>query len=163
MIIFTYFSNASIHQPMVSQRKNRQSGAEMVEFSITIIYFLFLVFLIIEGSRLMFTYTAISYHANDALRYASLRGAEAYQDNPDRTDLPIDVDKIKNYILGKSVIKLTSGDIVVCIGDSNCNGNTSVGEPISVTVNYPFHTAIPFLSSYLDKTFAYTTRGEFIY
>lgn len=135
-----------------------QIGAEMVEFSLTVLYFLLLVFFIIEGTRFIFSYTVTSYHANDGLRYAVIRGSEADADDPDnlRADVPITADKIKSYIYGKRLLNFNMNNISATVS------GTTPGSNITVTVSYPFYSGIPFLSM-LNVTVGSTAKGVVIY
>ncbi len=59
----------------LSRRVSRRRGATMVEFSLFFLIFLLLSYGLMEGARMIWTYTTLSHAARQGARYAMVHGA----------------------------------------------------------------------------------------
>lgn len=97
-------------------RKGRV-GQSLVEFALLGPLFFMLVFGIIEGGRLLWTYHNVSNAAKEGARYTTVRGVGSTQ-----PDAPANSATIKTYMLTKSAGLNSSNlnvNLVLLDGDSN--------------------------------------------
>lgn len=137
----------------------RQGGAEIVEMVLTIGYFLALVFTIIEGVRLIYTYTVTNFLAREAVRYAVVRGHRAGQDGPYE---PVDRGDIESFVRDRGLLAPAEevqvqacwnnagpscpDSEVLLVDDPNPDldiYNNSTGQVVRVTVSYTFDSVVP--------------------
>lgn len=55
---------------LMIKRKKMQQGVELVEHAITLFFFLILFFVILEGVRMIYSFTLVTQLASDAVRYS---------------------------------------------------------------------------------------------
>ena len=127
--------------------KQKQRGVAAVEFAIVASIFFMLMFVIIDGARLIYAYSAVSHAAKSGVRYAVVRGEEAGQDQRRIGDAPITASRIKSHLQSRVN---TLADFTVTAefakGSGNTN-NTQAGQFIGVTIDHDFTPVSPFLPS----------------
>jgi Flp pilus assembly protein TadG len=109
---------------LLAQR--RRQGQAMVEFAIAGSIFLMLIFGVIEGGRLLFTYHQINHAAREGARYAVAHGSA----NGSATD-----EQILAHVQDRTTgIFLTSDNLIV----SKLDGSDGPRQRVEITVNYQF-------------------------
>jgi Flp pilus assembly protein TadG len=121
---------------MLSKRFRDEEGSELIEYAVSILLVLTMIFGVIEVGRLMFTYTTIAQAARAGARYAAVHGALA--GNAAANDPPAVVAVVDNLAAAAG---LNIANIVTPIV-TYPNGNSNVGSKVKVTVTYPFTTVI---------------------
>jgi hypothetical protein len=119
--------------PLINERRaaaslsqHRFRGQAMVEFAIVGSIFFMLVFGVIEGSRLLFTYHQINHAAREGARYAVAHGSA----NGSATDA-----QVLNHIQERtSGILLTSDNLTV----SKLDGGDGPRQRVEVAIAYDF-------------------------
>lgn len=131
--VITKMKRSSI--PVVRRRGRR--GSALIELSISFLGFMMLMFGVFDFSWAVYAQTFCYAEAQDAVRWASVRGSESSS--------PATANDIQTYVrsqavgLTKSSITVTScwftaGTSTGCPGP---NGNNSPGSNVQVTVSYP--------------------------
>jgi Flp pilus assembly protein TadG len=109
-----------------SSSHHRFRGQAMVEFAIVGSIFFMLIFGVIEGGRLLFTYHQINHAAREGARFAVANGSA----NGNATDA-----QILSYIQGRTTgILLTSNNLTV----SKLDGGNGPRQRVEVTIDYDF-------------------------
>jgi Flp pilus assembly protein TadG len=131
-------------------KRQRFHGQAMVEFAIVSIVFFSLVFGIIEGGRLLFTYHEVNHAAREGARYAVAHGSK----NGNAT-----LGDIEQHI-AETTVGLSQSALTVDM--SAPNGNDP-GEQVTVSVEYPFEpiVALVFGSNPITLTADSTMRFHY--
>jgi Flp pilus assembly protein TadG len=103
----------------MSERRFRRSrvGQSLVEFALIAPLFFTLVFGIIEGGRLLWTYHTVSHAAKEGARYTTVRGSGSTL-----SDAPANNGSIETYVLTKTTglgADSLSMNLVLLDGDMN--------------------------------------------
>jgi Flp pilus assembly protein TadG len=135
--------------------RHSERGASIVEFSIAAAALLIVMFGIIEFGRAVYTYHTVSNAARLGSRWAIVRGsgctAPLDHCNADSADIQAYVQSIVPLVdsgtLEVDATWSTSNDPSVDCSTSDAADNDAPGHLVCVTVTYPFHFAIPIVSS----------------
>jgi Flp pilus assembly protein TadG len=128
------------------------SGQAAVEFTLTIILFVLLMYGIVEGSRAMFAYSSASQASREGVRYASVRGAASKQNVPTCTDCPATVAQISSWVRNKApgvhlqtvtVCWFKKNPSTVCASTPHLPDNQEPGSNVRVTVSVNFRPVLP--------------------
>ena len=117
----------------LAELKKDDSGAAMVEFAVVaVVFFIPLIFGIIEFGRLSFAKTTLTSAAREGVRYAIVHGSES----------PAEADSaaVANYVKGRTQL----GGIVV---RTRWMPDNEPGDTVQVTVQYQFNSLIPVIQS----------------
>jgi Flp pilus assembly protein TadG len=110
-----------------------ERGAAMVEFAIVaVVFFIPLVFGIIEFGRMAYTKTTLTAAAREGVRYAIVHGS--------MSPAPADSAAVADYVKGRTPL----GGIVV---RTQWIGGNEPRDTVQVTVTYPFNSLIPVIQS----------------
>ncbi|MBC7005069.1 pilus assembly protein [Photobacterium sp. BZF1] len=120
----------------------RQKGIFTVEFAIVCGLFFLILFTVLEGARLIYTYHSIANIARDGIRYASVRGTEAGEDSLRVGDAPVAVAQLKSYLNQRS--NISDLDITTSWTDGEA---LLSGDIISINVSVDFEPVTPFIPS----------------
>jgi Flp pilus assembly protein TadG len=123
----------------VSRRRRKQSGHVMIEMGLSMIFFFFMIFGIVEYSRLMYAYNFVSYAAQEGARYASVHGSAST--NPVSTSSSTS-NAVTTFVQGLSVGLNTSS---MTVTTSWAGGSNAPGSTVTVQVSYvevPVLTAV---------------------
>lgn len=132
----------------VSRFRKEDRGALQVEFALTILTVLVVVFMLIEMSSAIYAYTVLSEAANEGLRYAIVHSSDA--------DLITNTtNKVTGYA-GLSLHDMSGLAVVVSTPD----GQTPPGR-VQVTVTYPYVPYVSFLTS--PPTMHTYAEGRMVY
>ena len=125
-------------------RKLREKGQGIVEFSVVSVVTLFLLFTVIEGSRLLLVYATIANAARAGVRYACVHGADRTgtgitgpsgpADNPDQV-----VSVVTNFA---GIAPLNKKKLIITV--SYPGGSNSPGQNVIVKVVYPYDAWITY-------------------
>ncbi|MGF1702933.1 pilus assembly protein [Photobacterium makurazakiensis] len=124
--------------------KKTQKGTTTVEASIVGLVLFMVIFLILEGSVLIFNYNTVAHGAREGARFAAVRGSEAGIDKRRTADSPTTDQQIKDYIQSKT----SASDLVITINwelDGNNVPDLSSGKFVEVEVTKDFIPITPFL------------------
>ena len=138
-----------------NQRRKRDSGVALLEFSLAMFTVLLLIFGIIDIGRALFAYDWVSDAARQATRFAMVRGSDC---SGLSGGCPASADNINDYVTGLA-IGLDHSQITV---SSECVGGTSPTLPcdpkasVRVTVQYNFH----FVSPLAFQSWTMSSRSE---
>ncbi len=134
-----------------------ERGQSLVEFTLSASILLMSIFGILECARALYIYHFVSYAAQQATRYAIVRGAHwtASCSTTSIADCNATGTDIQKYVQGIAPPGVTSSSITVTAtwpaatvagASSNCSSTASTdGCLIKVTVQYPFSFIGPFL------------------
>jgi Flp pilus assembly protein TadG len=155
-----------------------ESGSELVEFSISIVIVLMLVFGIIDFCRAIYSYHFVSYAAQEAGRYAIVRGADgsincstsappnftlSFGCTAASSDIQNYVKSIALPLIDKNSLTVTTtwpGTTPTCTGScSACSTTNSKGCYVSVNVKYNFAFMLPFLPKSAALTLGSTSNN----
>jgi Flp pilus assembly protein TadG len=138
-----------------NQRRKRDSGVALLEFSLAMFTVLLLLFGIIDIGRALFTYDWVSDAARQATRFAMVRGSDC---SGLSGGCPASADNVNDYVTGLAT-GLDPSQITVA---SECVGGKSPSLPcdpkasVRVTVQYNFH----FVSPLAFQSWTMSSRSE---
>ncbi|QUM78040.1 pilus assembly protein [Moritella sp. 24] len=124
-----------------------QHGIAAIESAIVAPLFCLLLLVILDGSRLIYAYGAISHAAREGVRYAVVRGTEAGQDNRRIGDSPTSPTQIETYVLQRSQPLNSITVTTTWDRDSNQLITKDAGQVVEVEVSHDFVSVTPFLPS----------------
>src|SRR5690606_12260611 len=117
----------------------RERGQSLVEFAIGMVILLYLLVVIADGARALFTYLSMRDAAQEGALYASIH--------------PADTSEIENRVLSASNLMNAIGDDLIITTNPTVSGKSCMGTSggtshgITVSINYPaFPLAMPFMS-----------------
>jgi Flp pilus assembly protein TadG len=141
-----------------------ESGSEQIEFALSAMVVLVLLFGVMDFCRAMYAYHFVSYAAQEAARYAVVRGHDfhgsscqtsTYSCEAQQTDVQSYVTSLSLPLINSSKLVATatwpgttptctgkSGSCSACSGTNNAN---SSGCYVNVKVSYTFSFITPFL------------------
>jgi Flp pilus assembly protein TadG len=117
-----------------------ERGAAMVEFAVVaVVFFIPLIFGIIEFGRMAWTKSTLTAAAREGVRYAIVHGSVSAT--------PADSAAIANYVIGRT--QLGGISVRPLWTDGNDGGTTGndPGDIVQVTVNYSYNSLIPIIQS----------------
>jgi Flp pilus assembly protein TadG len=137
-----------------------EEGANMVEFALSALIFLSLLFGVIEFAYAYYTYQDISDAARKAARWASVRGSVSCTNVPNLPDCGATNAEVQTYVqnlgypgLNSSKINVTtkwcpassttSGTWTTC----STSGSNAPGNQVQVMVSYTFPIGLPYLAA----------------
>lgn len=128
-------------------RLHAQRGATMVEFAISSLVTLMVIFGILECSLLLYTYHTVSNAARQASRWAIVRGSDCVA-----STCPADANSVKSYVLTQvPLLDTAQVNVTTTWSSSNDCTVTSTSGPagpgciVAVQVSYPFQLHLPFI------------------
>lgn len=124
-----------------------QRGASTVEFAISSLVMLMLLFGILECSLLLYSYHTVSNAARQATRWAMVRGSDCVA-----SSCPATASSVKSYVLTQ-VPLLDPSQVSVTTTWSSSNGCTVTssagpagpGCTVAVQITYPFQLQLPLI------------------
>jgi Flp pilus assembly protein TadG len=122
-------------------KRSNQAGSVVIETAITLLLFMMLLFGVIEGARMMWTYNTLAFVAREGTRYATVRGATSLS--------PATVATIETYVKDRAV-GLDPAKMTVL---TTWTPNNSAGKFVQVVVNYEYYMSTTlFVSGPLQLT-----------
>jgi hypothetical protein len=134
-------------------RLNEEQGQTIIEAAFAFLLLLLIVFCIIEGGRLLYTYHYLSYAARQGSRYAMVRGA-ACNNSSGMPNCPLsvpDAGEVQSYVRTTTFMGIDASQVNVTVNwgpspsesscsTANCN---NPGDEVIVNVTYAFGTILP--------------------
>ena len=133
------------------RRRRSERGAAQIEFALTLMLVMLLIFFIWEMCMIVYAYTALSGAANEGLRYAMVHGTPAGC----ATDTATLIADTKTHVVDYakfSLQKITADNVTVTFPDGSCAAPNRVTISISYTyVPFTrFFTTVPTLRAYAE-------------
>lgn len=120
--------------------RKKQCGLVALEFAIVAPIFYLLLFVILDGGRMIMAYNSVAHASKQAVRYTVVRGAEAAQDNLRFSDAPATDAQVNTYLQNLFV----SLELRVI---TTWPVNRNAGQVVTITVEHDFDPVTPFLPS----------------
>ena len=124
-----------------------QHGVAAIESAIVAPLFFLLLLVILDGSRLIYAYGAISHAAREGVRYAVVRGTEAGQDNRRIGDSPTTDSQIETHVLLRSQPLENITVTTTWSLDSDLQITKDAGQIVEIEVTHDFISVTPFFPS----------------
>ena len=123
--------------------KSADHGLSLVEAALSLSLLVSLVFGVIAAGYMLYIYHYISYAARLGTRYAIVRGSSC-DNSGGMPDCPnVTSNQVSAYVLGKRFLGIDPSLMTVTASWPNTTDNP--GDPIAVTVQYPFPFFVPFV------------------
>ena len=120
-------------------------GQALVESAISIVLLLTMVFAVIAGGFMLYTYHYLSYAARIASRYAMVRGS-ACDHSSGMSDCPnVTSTQVQSYVT--SVPYAGIDPTLTTVTVTWPKGTDNPGDTVNVVVQYPFPLSVPFIPS----------------
>ena len=120
-------------------------GQTLVECALSIAVLLAIILKVIAGGLMLYTNHYLSFAARIGSRYAIVRGSACDNSNG-MPDCPnVTSAQIQSYVRGVHYAGIDSTLTAVTV--TWPNGTDNPGDPVNVTVQYPFAFSVPFLPS----------------
>ena len=148
-----------------------QNGSSTVEVSMTILAFLFIIFLIFDGAIFIYNAAATEYLAGLAVNYAIRRGVDADVESI-KTGLPADDNEAKaeivSFIKNKNILVNYNKDdinVTVTFTDGSDDGalNRNPGDRVKVNIQTTYKSVWPMVSDLFNVTLDHSAEGTYIY
>jgi Flp pilus assembly protein TadG len=148
----------------------QESGATMVEFAVSLILFMSLFLAVIEFSLAIYSYDFVSYGAQQAARYAIVRGSrwKTACASTNSYDCVASAGNIQDYVRGLASPGIVANSINVTTNwpgttptgsTTGCSPANANGCVVNINVTYPFNLAIPFAAS---KTLQFSASSQMV-
>ena len=126
-----------------------ERGTTLVEAGLSLTLLLGIVFGIMIGGYLLYTYHFLSYAARAGARYAMVRGSAC--SGTGMPDCPnVTSDQVQTYVRSIRELGIDPKQLMVTTTWPNPNGTgnpNDPGNPVQVTAQYPFPLSVPFVIS----------------
>jgi len=130
---------SSLNKPLLkAPYRKTQRGLAALEFAIVAPIFYLLLFVILDGGRMIMAYNSVAHVARQAVRYAVVRGTEASQDNLRFGDAPATDEQLNTYL--QSITASLELRIV-----TTWPAERNAGEVVTIMVEHDFEPVTPFL------------------
>ena len=134
-------------------RLNEEQGQTIIEAAFAFLLLLLVVFCIIEGGWLLYTYHYMSYAARQGSRYAMVRGA-ACDGSGGMPNCPLsvpDAGQVQSYVRTKTFMGIDPSQVNVTVTWGPSPSETSCptascnnpGDEVTVNVTYAFNMILP--------------------
>lgn len=134
----------------VSDSWVKQEGSVMVEFAVSVVLLLVMVFGVVDFGRALYTYHFLSNAARDATRWASVNGSSCTSDPTCPNGGPASQQDIASYIDRITPAGINPNSVIVAanwprgtVGCSLLNPSDAPGCPVQVQVSYQFNFLVP--------------------
>ncbi len=120
-------------------------GQALVEGAISMVVLLTMIFAVVAGGFMLYTYHYLSYAGRIASRYAMVRGS-ACDNSGGMPDCPnVTSNKVQDYVRNVPYPGIDSTLTSVTV--TWPKGTNNPGDPVNVALQYPFPISVPFLPS----------------
>lgn len=163
--------NNALHLKRAAIRVQRdESGATLVEFAISLILFMMLILGIAEFSVALYSYHFVSYSAQQAARYAIVRGSrwQTACASADSYDCDASAANIQDYVRGIAAPLINPNAITVSTtwpgttpsgSTTGCTPANKGGCVVDIRVTYPFSFSIPLVPA---GTLQFSANSEMV-
>jgi Flp pilus assembly protein TadG len=141
----------------INRRGKEEHGVSLVEFAMSVVLLLTLLFGIVDCSRAMYTWAFVSWAAQSGTRYAIVRGATWSGTSCTITttqDCDATSASVTSYVQGLAPPGVTGSNVQVnpqwpatTPDGGSCSTANGQGCFVKVSVSYTFHFITPFLPS----------------
>jgi Flp pilus assembly protein TadG len=122
-----------------------EGGQTMLETALSLALLLTMIFGVIAGALMLYTYHYLSYAARIGSRYAIVRGS-ACDNSAGMPDCPnVTSAQVQTYVRSVHYAGIDSTQTTVNV--TWPRGTKNPGDPVNVTVQYPFLFTAPFIPS----------------
>lgn len=147
-----------------------ESGASLVELSISLLLFVGLILSIAEFSFAIYSYHFVSYGAQQAARYAIVRGSHwtTACSSTVNYDCTASATNVQDYVRSIASPGITPSSISVTTtwpgvtpsgSTTNCSPANRSGCVVQITVSYPFNLEIPFVPA---KSLQFSSSAQMV-
>lgn len=148
-----------LHLKPAAVRLHRdESGATLVEFAISLILFMVLILGVVEFSVAIYSYHFVSYSAQQAARYAIVRGSrwKTACASANSYDCDASAADIQDYVRGIAAPLINPNAITVSTSwpgttpsgsTTGCTPANKGGCVVDIKVTYPFSFSVPLVPS----------------
>lgn len=120
-------------------------GSTLVEAALSITLLLAVLFGVMGGGYMLYTYHFLSYAARQGARYAMVRGS-ACDSSGGMPDCPnVTSAQVQTYVRGIRQLGINSTQLTATT--TWPKGTNNPGDTVQVTTQYPFPLSIPFVTS----------------
>ena len=142
---------------LLSRKKNSQRGAALVEFALSILVTVFVIFWLFEMVMVVYTYSVLSDAAKEGVRYAIVRGSDvaaAQQCSPTSTTGVVSA--VTDYA------KMSLHDVsAITVTPNFVDGDNVAPHLVQVIVTY---TYVPYIHlPFTSPTIATKAEGRIVY
>ena len=137
------------------RRLRSSEGGTLVEFSLTVLMLLMLMFGVVEMGRLVLVYTTIANSARAGARYAIVHGGDLTSGASSSTDQTAVKTVVKNFA-SAGTLQLADSNITVTYPNSNSN---LAGSTVTVTVVYTYTPMLGYFNTLLNVSLGSTSQG----
>ncbi len=126
---------------------SKQKGTTAIELAIVAPLFFLLLFVILDGARMIYAYGAVAHAAREGVRYVVVRGTEAGQDLRRISDAPASDTQIESHVLLRvAPLKQIRVTTIWTLNEDD-SANKDAGQIVKVQVEHDFLPVTPFLPS----------------
>lgn len=147
-----------------------RGGQALVEFAMALVVILMLIFGVVEFGRIVLVYNGIANGARIGARYAITNSSPPNATsvtNANVSTIQTNVQTVVKNFLAPTTVNINAAGLSItttfpnksCTGSistSTCSG-TSAGNPVQVTVSYPYDLLIPYYP--INITLSNTSEG----
>jgi Flp pilus assembly protein TadG len=139
-------------------RRRRNRGQSLVEFSLVLIPFLFILMGVVDLGRGIYVYNSVSQAAREIARSASVHACNS-AGCTDVASSP-ETNAVKQTQIGLIPGLTASGITASCTDESDVAGDCRLGHYIKVTVSVPFSVLTPLLNMVAPSTMSSTSHVQ---
>ena len=154
----------AVRNPQSKSFIRRDDGSNLIEFAVTLVVYLLMLFAVIDFSRALYAYHFVGHAAREGARWAIVNGSACNGDGTCPYASGAQEADVSTYVKKFIPRGINSGQVTVtapCGVDSKgkCAGSpvscpttadgsyNAPGCVVQVTVSYPFHFLVPLLST----------------
>ena len=135
-------------------RLRSSEGGTLVEFSLTVLMLLMLMFGVVEMGRLVLVYTTIANSARAGARYAIVHGGDLTTGASGPGNDPAAVLTVVKNFASAGTLQLSDSNISVRYSPSNTAGST-----VTVKVVYTYTPMLGYFNTLLNVSLGSTSQG----
>jgi Flp pilus assembly protein TadG len=137
-----------------SIRAGARRGQALVEFAMTSIIVLMLIYAVVEFGRIILVYTTIADAARIGTRYAVTNSSVPGSAPLTKAYISSQVTAVVNSFLGPATVNVNTAVTTTNFPNNNL---TTAGNPVAVTVSYPYDLLISYYP--INITLSSTSEG----
>jgi Flp pilus assembly protein TadG len=139
------------------ERWRGDRGSSLVEFSLIAFMFIIVLLGVVEMGRMVLVYTTIANAARAGARYAIVHGSDQTVSSSGPGS-PCTCPQIQTVVKNFASAGLVNTSLLT-ITVNYPNGVNTPGNPVQVTVTYPYDPLVKYFSSLLNDTMGSTSEG----
>jgi len=119
-----------------------EHGSTLLEAALSITLLIAIMFGVLAGGFMLYTYHFLSYAARMGARYAMVRGSACDSSNGMPNCPNVTSAQVQTYVQG--IRQLGINPSLLTVTATWPNGTDNPGDPVQVTAQYPFPLFVPF-------------------